>query len=137
MMGDNDGSSNAAQGARQTGQTGDTGATQAGPDTRRQVNGTTHARPGFLRRVFGWMNGTADGQPRPAPGGADAMQRPTHGILNLRRMRVEDVAIPKADIIAVPITIARDDLAKVFRETGLTRIPVFDGTLDTPRGWRI
>ncbi|WP_428849241.1 hemolysin family protein [Thetidibacter halocola] len=55
-------------------------------------------------------------------------------MINLRRMRVEDVAIPKADIVSVPLTITKDDLATVFRETGLTRVPVYDGTLDTPVG---
>ena len=59
---------------------------------------------------------------------------PTPGLLNLRRMRVEDVAIPKADIVAVPRTISRDELVETFRDSGLTRIPVFDGTLDTPVG---
>lgn len=58
----------------------------------------------------------------------------TRGMLNLRRMRVEDVSIPKADIVAVPVTISKDDLVGVFRETGLTRLPVYDGTLDTPIG---
>jgi magnesium and cobalt transporter len=28
----------------------------------------------------------------------------------------------------------KDDLVKVFRESGLTRLPVYDGTLDTPVG---
>ncbi len=59
---------------------------------------------------------------------------PVPGMLNLRRMRVEDVMVPKADIIAVPATIPMDDLVEVFRDSGLTRIPVFDGTLDTPIG---
>ncbi|MBT8424957.1 MAG: hemolysin family protein [Silicimonas sp.] len=49
-------------------------------------------------------------------------------------MRVEDVAVPKADIIAVPNTITRDDLVAVFRESGLTRLPVYKGTLDSPVG---
>jgi len=57
------------------------------------------------------------------------------GLMNLRRMRVEDVAIPKADIIAVPATISLADLVQVFREEGLTRIPVYDGTLDSPIGF--
>ena len=57
------------------------------------------------------------------------------GLLNLRRMRVEDVMIPKAEITAVPLTITRPDLVAVFRESGLTRLPVFDGTLDTPKGF--
>ena len=56
------------------------------------------------------------------------------GMVNLRRMSVEDVAVPKADIIAVPSDIKKDDLVQVFRDSGLTRIPVFQGTLDTPIG---
>jgi len=56
------------------------------------------------------------------------------GMLNLRRMRVEDVSIPKPDIVAVPVTITRDELVEVFRDSGLTRVPVYDGTLDTPIG---
>jgi len=56
------------------------------------------------------------------------------GMLNLRRMRVEDVSIPKPDIVAVNVNITKDELVKVFRESGLTRLPVYDGTLDTPIG---
>ena len=56
------------------------------------------------------------------------------GMLNLRRMRVEDVSIPKPDIVAVPVTISKDELVEVFRDSGLTRVPVYDGTLDTPIG---
>ena len=56
------------------------------------------------------------------------------GMLNLRRMRVEDVSIPKADIVSVPVTITKDELVEVFRDSGLTRLPVYDGTLDTPIG---
>ena len=59
---------------------------------------------------------------------------PIHGMLNLRRMRVEDVVVPRADIISVPDTISKADLVKVFRESGLTRLPVYSGTLDTPVG---
>ncbi|CUH82491.1 hemolysin family protein [Tropicibacter naphthalenivorans] len=116
-MGDNDDSSNAAQSAQDMGTTNGHGA-----------------EPGFFRRLFGLKsNGDSPAQDHvtPAVGPSD---RPTHGMMNLRRMRVEDVAIPKADIIAVPETISRDDLVKVFRESGLTRLPVYDGTLDTPVG---
>ncbi len=56
------------------------------------------------------------------------------GLRNLRTMRVEDVAIPKSDIVAVAVNLDLNDLWSVFRETGLTRLPVFDGTLDTPLG---
>lgn len=88
---------------------------------------------GLLGRIFSAISGTqpASGlsgqfRPPPEPG------RP--GLLNLRRMRVDDVSIPKADIVAVPVGSSQDELVDVFRESGLTRIPVFEGTLDTPIG---
>jgi magnesium and cobalt transporter len=84
-------------------------------------------------------------KPKPNSGGAvpvangqAAAQAPAvvlPGMMNLRRMRVYDVAVPKAEIVAVPVTIRRDDLVKVFRDSGMTRIPVFKGTLDSPLGF--
>jgi len=76
---------------------------------------------------------------RHEPAGASQTQnlirQPDHiGMMNLRRKRVEDVAIPKAEIVSVSDTISRDDLAAVFRDSGLTRLPVYSGTLDTPIG---
>lgn len=56
------------------------------------------------------------------------------GMSNLRRLRVDDVAIPKAEIEAVPLDISRDDLVEAFREHGYSRLPVFKGTLDHPQG---
>lgn len=56
------------------------------------------------------------------------------GIGNLRRMRVDDVAIPKVEIAAVPVTISLDDLVAIFRSSGFSRLPVFKGTLDSPLG---
>ena len=51
------------------------------------------------------------------------------------RLRVEDVAIPTAEIDAVSVSIAREELVQVFRDTGFTRVPVYEGTLDTPLGF--
>ncbi len=59
---------------------------------------------------------------------------PPLGISNLRRLRVDDVAIPKAEIAAVPIDIRKEDLVEVFREHGFSRLPVYKGTLDKPLG---
>ena len=56
------------------------------------------------------------------------------GMANLRKLRLEDVAIPTADIVAVPADIKKDDLVEVFRTSGMTRLPVYKGTLDTPIG---
>ena len=56
------------------------------------------------------------------------------GLTNLRRLRVADVAIPKAEIVAVPVDISRDDLIAVLRDSGFSRIPVYCETLDKPLG---
>jgi magnesium and cobalt transporter len=81
---------------------------------------------------MGWLGGTEEGGDDSPD--AERGQSGLHGMINLRRMRVEDVAIPKAEITAIPDTITKDDLVKVFRESGLTRLPVYEGTLDTPVG---
>ena len=58
----------------------------------------------------------------------------SHGMFNLRRLCVEDVAIPKAEIVSVSADIKKSELVSIFRESGLTRLPVFEGTLDNPIG---
>ena len=86
---------------------------------------------GFLSRLVGAFTG-ADEEVEDQP--ETPRREPPPGLLNLRRMRVEDVAIPKAEIVAVPADIDKDELVSVFRESGMTRLPVYDGTLDTPVG---
>lgn len=93
--------------------------------------------PNWFKRMVSAFS--SDKSHAPAVNGAtapthapDPVQRP--GMVNLRRMRVDDVAVPKAEIIAVPADIKKDDLVQVFRESGITRLPVYRGTLDTPIG---
>ena len=119
-MGDNDGSSDAAQ--------------RAQPDEEMDSEADSQSRQGgFFSRVIGALspsdsNGTEVMTPPPAD------RVTSRGMINLRRMRVDDVAIPKADIVAVPVTADMEELVAVFKESGLTRLPVYDGTLDTPVG---
>ena len=112
-MGDTDDSSSAAQSAQ-----------NALPDSK---------KPGFFIRFIGSLT-PAETQSAKQQTPTAVPTLPQHGMINLRRMRVEDVAIPTAEIVAVPHTISRDELVQVFRDSGLTRIPVYDGTLDTPLG---
>ena len=116
-MGDTtDGSSNAAQ--------------------RAQDNSSGSRQPGLISRLFGGRaNGAAPLSDHPTPSSIQKPQPPMLGMLNLRRMSVEEVMVPKADIVAVAVDTPKADLVKVFRESGLTRLPVFDGTLDTPLGF--
>ena len=55
-------------------------------------------------------------------------------VLSLRERRVGDVVIPRADIIAVPADATLDELLALFRTAGHSRLPVFDDSLDDPRG---
>lgn len=55
-------------------------------------------------------------------------------VLGLRTHRVDDVMVPRADIIAVPLDIKLGDLLRVFRTAGHSRLPVYAETLDDPRG---
>ena len=64
--------------------------------------------------------------------GSTAMPLP--GLVNLRRMRVDDVSTPKADVVAVPVNISRADLVQAFRDSGFSRLPVYDEVLDRPLG---
>ena len=56
------------------------------------------------------------------------------GMSNLRKLRVDDVALPKVEIVAVPLDIGLEDLVEVFREHGFSRLPVYKGSLDHPQG---
>lgn len=53
---------------------------------------------------------------------------------NMRDMRVEDVAIPRVDVVSVPVEISLRDLLLAFRESGYSRIPIYEETLDNPLG---
>ncbi|MCP4318414.1 MAG: HlyC/CorC family transporter [Hyphomicrobiales bacterium] len=57
-----------------------------------------------------------------------------HNILRLREVRVEDVMVPRAEIMAADCTITLDELMVMFEETGHSRMPVYGETLDDPRG---
>ncbi len=86
---------------------------------------------GLLGRLFKRNPPEVPSQDTPAP---VVQVVATHGMSNLRRLRVDDVAIPKVDIIAVPLDIGKDALVEVFREHGFSRLPVYKGTMDSPQG---
>lgn len=113
-MDDTDGSSNAAQ--------------------RALSLDDTNKKTGFFSRIVEALS-PANDPDKGQPNGHSVPLVMPHGILNLRRMRVEDVAIPKADLVAVPNTVTKEELVTVFRDSGLSRIPVYEGTLDTPLGF--
>ncbi len=99
-----------------------------------QPEGQTKSEGGVLRRLFAKSQDIPEEKQRAVKAPSVPAQQ-VHGMINLRRKRVEDVAIPKADIEAVPTTITKPELVQLFRDSGLSRLPVYDGTLDTPEGF--
>ncbi|MDS9468422.1 hemolysin family protein [Paracoccus sp. MBLB3053] len=91
---------------------------------------------GFLGRILGaFGGGEAEADVvHENDAGVNQPSKSSLGMVNLRRMRVDDVAIPKAEIVAVPVNSTLPELVEMFREHGFSRIPVFKGTLDSPLG---
>jgi CBS domain containing-hemolysin-like protein len=55
-------------------------------------------------------------------------------VLTLHEVRVEDIMIPRADIIAVAIDAPLPEVLSLFRTAGHSRLPVHAENLDDPRG---
>lgn len=55
-------------------------------------------------------------------------------ILRFGSLRVDDVMVPRADIIALDESASLGEVLLRFEEVGHSRIPIFRGTLDDPRG---
>src|SRR5919112_3882952 len=55
-------------------------------------------------------------------------------VLGFHRIRVDDVMVPRADIVAVAADTTLGDLLNLFRTAGHSRLPVYGETLDDPRG---
>jgi len=111
-------------------------AAQVSPDGMTDGATAEPAQRGFFGRLLSAFSpsadDSADAAAAPVEGAAPGLAAP--GLGALRRMRVDDVAIPKAEIVAVALDIGKDDLVEVFRRHGFSRVPVYKGTLDHPQG---
>lgn len=72
--------------------------------------------------------------PDEAEGQDERLGRTLPGLANLQRLRVEDVASPKAEIVALAHDTSLADMVQEFRDSGYSRIPVYEDTLDKPLG---
>jgi CBS domain containing-hemolysin-like protein len=55
-------------------------------------------------------------------------------VLGLHELRVQDIMVPRADVIAVGLDVSLGDILTVFRTAGHSRLPVHGENLDDPRG---
>ncbi len=114
---------------------GDSTDGQAAPPEAPEQSDSSGQR-GFIGRI---LSAFSTGEAASEGGGGEAgdaspSARATAGIGHLRRLQVEDVAIPKVEIEALPVTATLEDVVTAFRGSGFSRLPVFKGTLDAPQG---
>lgn len=57
------------------------------------------------------------------------------GILDLERERVEDVMIPRSEVVGIDLDDEWTDIEALIRQTTYTRMPVYRGTLDNVIGY--
>ncbi|MFO1117565.1 MAG: hemolysin family protein [Beijerinckiaceae bacterium] len=55
-------------------------------------------------------------------------------VLGLHEHRVNDIMVPRADIVAIGVDASLGDVLKLFRTAGHSRLPVHGDTLDDPKG---
>ena len=55
-------------------------------------------------------------------------------VLKLHDVRVEDVMVPRADVVALALDTPLKKVLECFRTAGHSRLPVYEETLDDPRG---
>ncbi len=55
-------------------------------------------------------------------------------VLGLHRIRVDDVMVPRVDVIAVPAEATLGEVLRLFRTAGHSRLPAYGETLDDPKG---
>ncbi|AFN75790.1 putative membrane CBS domain protein [Melioribacter roseus P3M-2] len=52
------------------------------------------------------------------------------GIVSFRSVTAREIMTPRVDIVAVPVDITFDELMKVINESGYSRIPLYENSLD-------
>jgi CBS domain containing-hemolysin-like protein len=96
----------------------------------------------MLRTMLGWRSGSIRADLEvvlEAGAAAESGFSPEEramlkNILGLRERGVEDVMVPRADIVAVQKDISLGELVKVFEVAAHSRLVVYDDTLDDPTG---
>jgi CBS domain containing-hemolysin-like protein len=115
------------------------------PAPRRAGNGARENPESWsnrlLRAMFGWSPTSirSDLQVLLEGEGAETGFSPEESrmlknILSLRERRVDDVMVPRTDIVAVQQDVALGDLLKVFKDAAHSRLVVYNDTLDDPIG---
>ena len=118
-----------------------------GPSTSPRIDGAEPERS-FLHSIRAWLRGivrrrngdatlreTVEGLIGQHNGDEEEPIDPTErtmflNLLNFGDLRVDDVMVPRADIVSLDQSVEVAEMARIMREAGHSRVPVFRGTLD-------
>jgi len=116
---------------------GDTDGSSSAAHSAQLKNIKSKRKPqSFIARIAGFLSfGDLQQKPDKPQNLEDLKVNTNSEVGNLLRLSVQDVSIPKAEIVAVNDTISKEDLFDTFKNTALTRLPVYEGTLDSPLGF--
>ncbi len=56
-------------------------------------------------------------------------------LIDIRTQRVYEAMTPRTDIVGVEITSSKEEVLSTFIESGYTKLPVYEETLDNIKGW--
>lgn len=88
--------------------------------------------PSWIGRLMGREDAAQPAQPARAPASPAASWSIEADALD--QLRVEDVMVPRADIVGVEVSTPLGELANLFSEAAHSRLPVYRETLDDPVG---
>jgi magnesium and cobalt transporter len=114
------------------------GQAATGPGLPDDGDPDSPAKSSFFSRLFR-RDDPEDEDPlrEPTPENRDAIAGARDLLINLRnmrRLRVEDVSVPRADIVAIPDHATLAEVVEVFQSSTVSRLPVYSETLDKPVG---
>ena len=101
-----------------------------------ESDGTEQAPRGFFGRILDAFNPSdsqSGGQATDNAPGATTLGSGQLGLANLRKLRVDDVAIPKVEIAAVPLDIGKDDLVEAIAKRAGLQVAKLSGLEKAPK----
>jgi magnesium and cobalt transporter len=113
------------------------GPAATGPGQPDDGDPDSPAKSSFFSRLFRWEDSDGDPLREAAADGREASADGRDLLVNLRkmrRMRVEDVSVPRADIVAVGEQAGLEEVVAIFKSSAMSRLPVYAETLDEPLG---
>lgn len=88
----------------------------------------------FFSRLFRRGAAESDEPPAERDDGPEPSRELRVNLRNLRRMRVEDVSVPRSEVVAIPETATLAEVVDAFKTSTVSRLPVYRETLDQPLG---